>query len=176
MAMNPHLEGSGRAPTDERNLRLMALALDICRDPTGVAGLELAAVWNLVQATVAQRSAVCAAAVNAGMCEVAMAHLHKSSPAEWIDWRTPVGLQASGIFHSLTQPCLTLTNEPDINMTQVMVDSGAANAVISALQAHELPKHPTPTLTTDLALAGRPRSSKVNIQSTTSQCVCRRHR
>jgi len=133
-----------RSPTDDRNLKLAMLALDVCREQSppsesrSLSDLELAAVWNVIEVLICQRAVVCAAAVEAGLYEVAMAWLHKSSPKEWIDWRTAVGLQASGIFHSMTQPCLTLTNAEDVNMTKLMVDSGAAAAVISALQAHEL--------------------------------------
>ena len=37
-----------RAPTDEKNLRLGELALNICRDPQGLSAEELAGAWMLL--------------------------------------------------------------------------------------------------------------------------------
>lgn len=72
-----------RAPTDARNERLMLLALEVIRDPQGTSVLELAGVWNLLTYCTGLRPAVLASAVDAGILEVAVSELHKSSPAEW---------------------------------------------------------------------------------------------
>ena len=72
-----------RAPTDERNERLMLLALEVIRDPQGASELERACVWTLVHVCTMTRPAVCAAAIAGGVVEVGMTELHKSSPAEW---------------------------------------------------------------------------------------------
>ena len=61
----------------------MLLALEVVRDPQGSSELELAAVWQLIFNCMAMRPTVCAAAVNAGLLEVAVTELRKSSPAEW---------------------------------------------------------------------------------------------
>lgn len=72
-----------RAPTDERNERLMLLALEVIHDPQGSSELELAGVWMLLLWCLTTRPAVCVSALNAGMLDIAMSELHKSSPAEW---------------------------------------------------------------------------------------------
>ena len=72
-----------RAPTDERNERLMLLSLDVIRDPQGSSVLELAGVWTLVYFCATSRPAVVTSAVEAGIMEVAVSALHKSSPSEW---------------------------------------------------------------------------------------------
>jgi hypothetical protein len=60
------------------------LALDIIRDPQGTSVLELASVWWFQHCCCVMRPpAVFATAFNAGMTEVALSELRKSSPAEW---------------------------------------------------------------------------------------------
>jgi len=74
---------AARAPADERNERLMLMALEVIRDPQGTSELQLAGVWQLVSFCMQMRPTVCAAAVTAGLLEVAVSELHKSSPGEW---------------------------------------------------------------------------------------------
>ena len=123
-----------RAPAeDERNVRLMILALEICRDPEGLTEPERTALWGLLWMTTAQRPVVCAAAVEAGIFEVAVALLHQSSPAEWASWCTLAGIQATMIFLTLCQPVLT-TLRSAADTVKLVVDSGSASAVIAMLQ------------------------------------------
>ena len=127
----------GHAPTDEANLRLAKLALDICRDPQGLSAEELAGAWMLVMHSVLSRpsaSAVIPEMVKAGVFEVAVAHLHKSSPVEWVSWRRADGLQASAIFTA----ALFVAQCELPKKTERMIDSGMADAVASLLKAYEL--------------------------------------
>jgi hypothetical protein len=139
MASCPYLASSTAATfTDERSIQFVMLALDICHDPKGLSRLELAGLWQLVFIFLTQRPAVCAAAVTAGVYEVAMVALGKIPLSERVSWRTPAGVQAFGIFHTLTQPCLTVSNGiPGVDMLQLVADSGYADAIASALKVRQ---------------------------------------
>ena len=90
------------------------MALDILRDPEGSglpelispdqSELTLAGLWWLAAENMAQRPAVCATATHAGMFAIGMAAMRKSSPTEWISWRTPAALLAAGPLAMPQQP------------------------------------------------------------------------
>jgi hypothetical protein len=121
---------------DERNARLVLLSLEILRDPQGLPGLELAAVWALLWPLLVGRPAVCAQAIDAGLYEVGVAVLRASPAVEWVGWRTVAGLQAGAIFTAIVQ---TIFNPPPgINLLSAVIESGVADAVVSGLRAFEL--------------------------------------
>ena len=132
IAKCPHLPPAALS-SDERNERLVMLALEICRDPQDASELQLAGVKQLITWCLMMRPAVCAAAVSAGIFEIGMATLRKSAPTEWLSCRTPTGLHAGNIIISILQPVLC-----NLDIIGHMIDTGAADAIISALQAFEL--------------------------------------
>ena len=76
--------------------------------------------------------------LEAGVFEVAAAHLHKSSPVEWVNWRCAEGLQAGTLFTACGSLCQTCAGVPGVNATQLLVDSGMAGAITSLLKGYEL--------------------------------------
>ena len=70
--------------TDEKSERLMTLALEVFRDvDAGLTELELAGMWMVVGQCTTMRPAVVAAAVDAGLFDVAVATLRRYSPVQW---------------------------------------------------------------------------------------------
>ena len=90
----------------------------------------------LVGIVISQRPVVCAAAANAGMFEVGMTALRTSSPAEWACWCTPAGLIGGAVICCFNQT--SLSQPPGVDLIKLFVDSGAASAIVSTLQAFEL--------------------------------------
>ena len=135
-ASNPFNPLNNHKPTtDEWNIRLVTLALEVCRDPQGLSEQESAAVWGLISPPlIGQRPAVGAAAVNAGLFDVAVATLRKSLPAEWTSWRSFAGIQAGMIFSAIAQ--MLITGAP-VDHVRLQIDSGFANGVVSMLQVRE---------------------------------------
>jgi hypothetical protein len=130
IALSPHAKA-----TDERKEKLLLLALDICREPRGMSGLELAAVWAFFLALILGRPTVCATAINAGLYEIGVAALNAIPPAERIGWRTPAGIQAGAIFAVIVN---TIINNPpgisSIQLVNAVIDTGVADAAVSILQ------------------------------------------
>jgi hypothetical protein len=122
--------------TDERNKQLMLRVLDICRKPEGVTPLELTGVWTLCADCIATRPAVATASIDAGMFDVGMSELHKSSPSEWITWCTPAGLIAGQAMHALNVAVWATSGL--VNASQLLSESGVGEAILSGLQAYEL--------------------------------------
>ena len=80
------------------------------------------------------RPPVTTAIVEAGVFEVAVAHLHKSSPHQWVDWRCAEGLQAAAIFSM----AMFMVQSELPKKTELMIDSGMADAVSALVKAFEL--------------------------------------
>lgn len=140
MSLSPYMTASRRWPGDEKNLRLCTLAIEICRDPSGLSELELAGVWWLVFQASAQRDAVLIAACNdLGLFLLAMATLHKSEPTEWINWRSPQGLIAGAIMVALCQVSNAQAGlaQAGLDVTKLVVDSGVGDMVGQMLTAYE---------------------------------------
>eukprot|EP01048_Picozoa_sp_COSAG05_P011560 COSAG05_NODE_1097_length_5894_cov_2.299741_4_plen_492_part_00 len=103
----PHMPT--QAPTDVRNLKILALALQILREPEGVCGMEVAGVWALLFLVISQRPAVCREALRTGLSELAMATLNKSTATEWVRYRTDAGIQAGMVAVAFAQTVATKT-------------------------------------------------------------------
>jgi hypothetical protein len=155
MESNPHT--TARLPADDKNLRFLELALDACRAPEDLSGLERAGLWWLMFCIICQRPAVCAAALAAGVLEVMISTLRTSSPDDWLGWQTATGLQAGAIFTLLCQftlsvrtapsslsrvrSCLTEprgAQTPGADLIERFIDCGAVEACVAALRAFEL--------------------------------------
>ena len=90
-----------------------------------VAGAWVAVTWTLVG-----RPAVGTALLEAGMLEVAVAQLAKTSAVEWANWRS--GLHDGMCFAAVALLCsLEL---PGLRLSQRLVDSGMASAMTSLIK------------------------------------------
>ena len=124
------------SPTDDMNLRVTLLALDIARDPPeDMCGLERAGLWFLLFWTIGTRATVLKAALDSGLMQLAMAALRQSSADEWIKQRSPAGLQAGAIMMVFRE--LGNSGVPEFNPLKALIDSGAADVVGAVLQAYE---------------------------------------
>ena len=117
---------------DEFNRAAGLQALEICRDPLGASAEAVAGAWQLVVGSFVGRESVAAALLDAGVLEVAAAHLHESSAVEWVNWRSPAGLVAGPIF-CLTGGLVAL-ELPGVNKAQLLVDCGMADAIAALLK------------------------------------------
>ena len=130
---------AARGSSDELNRRLLLLLLDICGNPQGALPAAVAGAWIAIGWGMMGRPLVTLALVEAGLFEVAAAHLHKSSPVEWVNWRCPAGLQAGVI--TFVSSSLAMLELPGVNKVQLLVDSGMADAIASLLKVHSAPPH-----------------------------------
>jgi hypothetical protein len=131
-----------RTPTEAVNERLMTLALQFIREDlesppsSGLCDLEVAGMWWLVSQSMAHRPALGVAAISAGMFDLGMAAMRKSSPSSWIGCRTPRELKAAGPIGAMWQPLVAVP--PGLDHAQLCIDSGFAEALVSCCQAYEL--------------------------------------
>eukprot|EP01045_Picozoa_sp_COSAG04_P006641 COSAG04_NODE_330_length_16594_cov_25.794146_15_plen_155_part_00 len=122
-----------RSPGDDLPRAVALRCLEICRDPQGASSEAVAfALQTTIFGLGAGRESVAAALVEAGLLEVAVAHLHQSSPVEWVNWRSGAGLGA-GVIFSLAGN-LAGVELPGMNKVQLYVDSGMADAIASLLK------------------------------------------
>ena len=137
--MTHHPLQQARSPTDDLPRAVALRCLEICRDPQGASEEAVAGAWFTVLCALLGRESVAAALVEAGVLEVAVAHLHQSSAVEWVNWRCPAGLTASTIFCFAGSLCAL--ELPGVNKVQLLVDSGMTDAMASGLKvrrAHAL--------------------------------------
>ena len=124
--------------TEEGNLRLALGLLEICRD-TASAGPETGGAWFAMVCCVQGKASAGAAIIEAGVLEVAVAHLNMSSPVEWINWRCPPGQQAGMTFGAFSLMAQAQGAEPQgKKMLQLVVENGIADAIVSLIKAYEL--------------------------------------
>jgi hypothetical protein len=127
-------------PDDSRAHALVPLALDLLRDSQAtrqLSQLEVTGVWLLVWASLCQRPAVCAVAVSMGIFELGVATLRASPPSDWVSCRAPAGLQAAVLFVTLLQPVINAA-ATSLELLSMVIESGVAEACVSAIQAFEL--------------------------------------
>lgn len=125
-----------RAPTDDKNERMALLTLDIIKDPQDASPLELAGLWLSLMLVISTRPALTPVAIRAGMFELGVAALRGHRPNEWVTWTTDMGLKASGIF-SCFRELFTNQDMPGIHPIQLLIDTGAAEAIGDLFLAHE---------------------------------------
>ena len=125
-----------RSPADDLNRAVALRCLEICRDPQGAPAEAVAGAWQTVCGAFAGRESVAAALLEAGVLEVAVAHLHQSSAVEWVNWRCGPGLQAGSIV--LFVGILCSLELHGMNKVKLMVDCGMADAVTSLLKVRRV--------------------------------------
>ena len=114
--------------------RICLLLLEILRAPRGASELELAGMWVAIGVAAGGRAPLAMTLIEAGVLDLAVATLQQTSPTEWITWRTPTGILATGIlFLGWTLSTLELPNK-----TQLLLDKGFVDVAISVMKAFEL--------------------------------------
>ena len=79
------------------------------------------------------RTSVATSLVEAGAFEVGAAHLRQSSAVEWVNWRSPAGLQAGAVFVGVGSVCQQQLSA-GLNKTQLLVDSGMHELLAAAVK------------------------------------------
>lgn len=130
-AFMPHCKLMPGNSSDEILIRLGKLSLEIARDPQGVSELLVAGMWQSITWMSAGRVAVVMPLIEAGVIDVAVASLQRHSPTEWVTHKTPIGIQACGIF---TFAWSLSTLELPMNKTKLLLEKGLIDACISALK------------------------------------------
>jgi len=131
-----------RSPTDDLPRAVALRALEICRDPQDAATEAVAGAWQAMTMAFVGRESVAAALLEADVLDVAVAHLHKSSAVEWVNWRCGPGLQAGSIV--LFVGILCSLELHGMNKVKLMVDCGMADAIASLLKVRRASDWPTP--------------------------------
>ena len=121
-----------RTPTDEANLRLGHLALEICRDPQGASAEVIAGAWTVMCWGWIGRAAVITSLVEAGVLEVAAAQIRKSTAVEWTSLHCAPGRESAQLFIAIATFCLEPL--PGVDKPQVLLDTGLADAIASTLK------------------------------------------
>ena len=121
-----------RTPTDEANLRLGHLALEICRDPQGASVEAIAGAWTMMCWGWLGRAAVITSLVEAGVLEVAAAQIRKSTAVEWTSLHCAPGRESAQLFIAIGGFCQA--ELPGVNKPQVLLDTGLADAIASTLK------------------------------------------
>jgi len=121
-----------RTPTDEANLRLGHLALEICRDPQGASVEAIAGAWTVMCWGWIGRAAVITSLVEAGVLEVAAAQIRKSTAVEWTSLHCAPGRESAQLFIAIATFCLEPL--PGVDKPQVLLDTGLADAIVSTLK------------------------------------------
>lgn len=134
-----HKEHAG-GKTDAHNEPIMLQALEIARNPPAdVSELELAGVWWLIFTLISpNRPGLCATAAEAGLLELGVTELHKSSPIEWICWDTPTGLKAGAIATAIVQPVISGALGFGEDLVKLVIEAGVPGALAKMLQSFEL--------------------------------------
>lgn len=122
------------APSPARNERLAQLALEMCRNPSGLSALELAGVWYALHNAITLRPALSAVAIRAGVFDVGVAALRKSRPEEWVSCCHATGVQAGAIMLIFRE---IHANPPGVDPIKLLLDSGAAETVRDSFVAYE---------------------------------------
>jgi hypothetical protein len=94
----PHNKLQPGNASEDFLIRIALLFLDIARDPQETSAPVLCGLWQCISWACSGRPAVAVPLIEAGVIEIAIAMLQQSSPADWISWKTPIGVRASGIL------------------------------------------------------------------------------
>ena len=120
--------------------RMVLRALDLLREPPeGTLPLDLAGAWCLIIMCTMPRPAVGAAAIKGGAFELGMAALRKTGPMTWCGIEGADGLAAGAIFRFFCNPAISMPQGyTETAVIELIIETGAAEACISLLQAFEL--------------------------------------
>ena len=118
-------------------IKMCMLLLSIVKDHEQTNSLTVAGAWVALGWAMGGRSpAVVGSLIEAGVMETAVETLHTSSPVEWVSFRTPVGVRATGIGFFVWG--LSTLGSVATNITQLLLDKGFIQALFTALKAYEL--------------------------------------
>ena len=94
-------------------------------------------MWTMAWTLLGGRPAVCAAALSAGIYDLAVATLRASGPpSAWLSVSEPAGFQAAAISLVLLQT--VATGSAGMDVLSLAIESGVADAFVAAIQAFEL--------------------------------------
>lgn len=113
--------------------RLLQLALEVARDPQGISLLAQAGVWQVFGWGLGMgRAALAMPLIEAGLLEAMVASLKRTSPVEWMSWKTPTGMCAGGIL--LLGWTLSTLVLPGWSKTEKLLESGFIDVCIASLK------------------------------------------
>ena len=92
-----------------------------------------AGVWWAINSSISGRVALAVPLIEAGLVETAVAALKRSSPAEWMTWKTRSGILA-GTTIVLGWTLSTLELPKNMNKTLLLLDRGYIDVSISAFK------------------------------------------
>ena len=126
----PLIQGSSARPASDEFLIALAHQLhNIIIDPRGASELALSGVWVALAWCLGGKSAVAMPLFEAGVLELAVASLQKSSPTDWIS-RTSGGILAGSIcVFGWTLSSLVLP----VNMPELLLSKGYIDVAISCV-------------------------------------------
>eukprot|EP01043_Picozoa_sp_COSAG02_P044766 COSAG02_NODE_4029_length_5885_cov_88.549430_4_plen_556_part_00 len=132
----PYEKGAMKPSTDQRNEAMALRVLEICRDPGDLSQAEIYSLWALLYHHLAQRPAVFAATIRAGLFSVAhQALVAAGSPDDWVQWRHPSSAQAGFIWAIICHAAMT--SPAGVDVIKEICDSGFAKLIIETLSALE---------------------------------------
>lgn len=132
----PYEKGAAEPSTDQRNEEMALRVLEICRDPRDLSQAEIGSVWAFLYHHLAQRPAVFAATMRAGLFSVAhQALVAAGSPDNWVQWRQASCVQAGFIWAIICHAAMT--SPPGVDVTKEVCDNGFAKLVVDTLSALE---------------------------------------
>ena len=114
--------------------RLALVMLDIVREQDGTAP-ELSCVWFAFSIIMGGRPQLTMVLVEAGILDLFVSILKDGSPMEWVTSATPLGMQYGAMFHF---GWALSTVQLPVSKTQLLIEKGVIDVVISALKAYEL--------------------------------------
>jgi hypothetical protein len=127
---NKLLPGNAREAVLER---LLQLTLEVARDPQGASELTQAGVWQTFGWWLGMgRATLAMPLLEAGLLEAMVASLKRTSPVEWMTWKTPTGMCAGGIL--LLGWTLSTLVLPGWNKIEKLIDTGFVDVCISSLK------------------------------------------
>jgi hypothetical protein len=92
-----------------------------------------AGVWWAINSSISGRVALAVPLIEAGLVETAVAALKRSSPAEWMTWKTRSGILAGSTI-VLGWTLSTLELPKNMNKTLLLLDRGYIDVSISAFK------------------------------------------
>lgn len=134
---NDFLSPPARRASDAFIERLSMLMLDIIREPTGMDELLLGGVAFALSVMLSATVAPMAAMLKAGLVQAGVATMRRVdlSPADWVSCRARGGILATGVLH--LGWAVSTSQVPGLNKTQLLLDAGFVDLIISCLKAYE---------------------------------------
>ena len=126
---------TGSVVSDEYLEKLFMLSLEILQDPQDTSELTLGGIGTVLAWGLSGRPAMTATLIKAGLIEALVTTLHRTTPAEWVSWKSATGILAAGVLHLGWS--LSTMELPGMSKIQVLLEKGLIDVFLATLRAFE---------------------------------------